>query len=176
MPTLYVLRHAKSSWDQSELEDHDRPLAPRGRRAGQRLSRYLTERRVRPSLVLCSTARRAHQTLDLLLPGIGSPEEIHLERALYGAGAGELLVRLRRLDDHDSSVLLVGHNPGLQHLAVGLARDRPADRCRSAAVTELRARFPTGALATLESTGPWGDLTWGGAHLTSLVVPRRLPD
>lgn len=174
MATLYVLRHAKSSWDHPDLDDHDRPLAPRGQRAGRRLARYLAERRVRPSLVLCSTARRAHQTLDLVLPGLGAPEEIHLERALYGAGAGELLVRLRRLDDHDGAVLLVGHNPALQHLTVGLARDRPADLCRSAAVAQIRARFPTAALATLEAPGPWGDLSWGRAHLTSLVTPRQL--
>jgi phosphohistidine phosphatase len=174
MPTLYVLRHVKSSWDEPDLADHDRPLAARGRRAGQDLARYLAERRVRPSVVLCSTARRAHQTLDLILPGIGNPEEIHLERVLYGAGAGDLLVRVRRLDDHDGSVLLVGHNPGLQHFAVGLARDRPPGHCRSGAITQLRANFPTGALATFESSGPWGNLTWGAAALISLVTPRQL--
>lgn len=174
MTTLYVLRHAKSSWGQPDLLDHDRPLAARGRRAGQDLARHVAERRIRPTLVLCSTARRAHQTLDLILPGLGAPDEIRLERVLYGAGAGDLLVRLRRLSEHTGPVLLIGHNPGLQHLAVGLARDRPAEHCRSAAVTELRAKFPTGALATLESPRPWSELSWGGAHLMSLVTPRQL--
>src|SRR5690348_13288349 len=125
--SLFVLRHAKSSWDDAALADHERPLAPRGRRAAERIAEHLSRTHVEPELVLCSTATRARQTLDLVRPALGSPK-VSLEDELYGASAGGLGARLRRVPDDVESVLLVGHNPGLQDLVLELASAGESDR------------------------------------------------
>src|SRR5207248_2056438 len=93
---LYLLRHAKSSWADSEVADHDRPLAPRGKKATRALARHFKEAQVRPALVLCSTAARARETLDGV---VGSLDDVDVwyESDLYGASAAELLDRLHRL-------------------------------------------------------------------------------
>jgi phosphohistidine phosphatase len=159
---LYLLRHAKSSWKEQGLADHDRPLAPRGRRAARALARHLRDE---PELVLCSTARRARETLAGIEPALGR-SEIRLEPELYGAGPAALLERLREISAHVGSVMVIGHNPGLQELALLLARDGS---------TELGAKFPTGALATLAFRGPgWAELDRGAAELVEFVRPRDL--
>src|SRR4029453_12785732 len=107
---LLLLRHAKSSWDEPGLADHNRPLAPRGRRAAESMARHLRDDRISPALVLCSSARRTRETLELL----GVVEEVRIERALYGASEDELLDRLQRVPETLDSVMLVGHNPAVQ--------------------------------------------------------------
>jgi phosphohistidine phosphatase len=158
---LYILRHAKSSWDDPGLVDHDRPLAPRGEKAGARIAEHLQEERIAPELVLCSTALRARQTLAALLPVLGGDVEIHLEEALYEAGVYELLERLRAVGEGVESVLVIGHNPTLHALALGLT-----------ARGEELERFPTGALATVTLTGAWADLGEGAGELRDLFLPR----
>lgn len=116
---------------------------------------------IRISLVLCSSARRARETLDL----IAASGEIQIERELYGASADQLLERLRRVPDEVDAVMLIGHNPAIQDLAVGLV----------GGASELSARkFPTGALATLTLTGPWRALAPRHAELAAFVTPREL--
>ena len=164
---LYLLRHAKSSWEQPRLADHDRPLAGRGRRAGTALAHHLREQDIRPQLVLCSTARRARETLERIEPTLGA-RAVHVERELYGASAGMLLERLRSVPDTVESVMLIGHNPGIQELALDLAGDTPKSR-------ELAAKYPTAALATFACPATsWHDLNPGTAELTGFVRPRDL--
>jgi phosphohistidine phosphatase len=160
---LHLLRHAKSSWDEPELPDHERPLAPRGRKAGKKLSRYLRADGIRPGLVLCSSARRTRETLELIGPSLGDPV-VEIEDRLYGAGSDDLLARLREVPEAIESALLIGHNPGLQDLALRLA---PAER-------RLAEKFPTGALASFAAAAPWARLGETPAVLTGYVVPRRL--
>lgn len=171
MPTLLLLRHAKSSWADPNLSDHARPLAPRGRQAAKRLARYVDSHGLRPELVLCSSAQRARETLELLRPALGPDADVGLEDELYGADTDGLVRRLRAVGNHVESVLLVGHNPGLQDLAVSLAGDGEPK-----AMQLLRTKFPTGALAILD-VGPtgWTRLGPGAARLTQLVLPRELP-
>jgi phosphohistidine phosphatase len=165
---LWLLRHAKSSWDQPSLPDADRPLAARGRRAAEVLAAHLAAAEVRPALVLCSSSLRTRQTLAAILPALGDALEIRIERALYGAGAAELLDRLRQLSNRASSAMLIAHNPGIQDLALGLAGGGPA-------LAGLGEKFPTGALATLEvDVERWRDLDHGTATATALVTPRSL--
>lgn len=163
MPRLWVLRHAKSSWDDPSLDDRDRPLAPRGRRACEALRRHCAANAVLPEVVLCSSATRARETLEALLGVLGDPE-VRVEDGLYLAGAHGWLTRLRGLDAE--SALIVGHNPGLQELVVSLVRPGPL-RDRAA------AKLPTGALATLE-LDEWHELRPGAADLLDLVTPREL--
>ena len=166
MTTLYLLRHAKSSWDEPGLADRERPLAPRGRRAVGRVAEHLRAEGVRPEVVLCSTAVRARQTLEIVLPALGEPEVL-VEDGLYGDDAEEVLDRLRSLPDAIARAMVVGHNPTLQDLALDLAASgRDLER--------LREKLPTGALVTLAFEGPWRGLGAGRATLESLVVPRDL--
>jgi phosphohistidine phosphatase len=164
---LYLLRHAKSSWKDERLADHDRPLAGRGRRAAKAIGRHLREQRVDPELVLCSTARRARETLEGLEPSLGRGA-IHVEPGLYGAGSAELLARLHEIAASIRSVMVIGHNPGLEQLALLLAR-------YGSKVHELEAKFPTGALATLAFRGPgWAALDYGKTELIEFIRPRDL--
>jgi phosphohistidine phosphatase len=163
---VYVLRHAKSSW-KSGRPDHERPLAPRGRRAGKAIRRHMQGRGIEPELVLCSSAARARETLELIEPALGDAA-IEIERDLYGASSGELLDRLRAVPDAVGSVMLIGHNPGLEQLALALAKP-------SAERSELEAKFPTAALATLAFDGAsWREIGPGAAELTGFVRPRDL--
>jgi len=158
---LLLLRHAKSSWDDPALADHDRPLAPRGRRAARAIGSFLSDHEIPISLVLCSSARRARDTVELAEPA----GELQIEEALYGASAGELLERLRRLPEEADVVMLVGHNPSIEQLAFGLATNPD----------ELAGRkYPTGGLAWLSLSGPWESLAPGRAELVSFVTPREL--
>lgn len=154
MSRLYLLRHAKSSWKDASLPDHDRPLAPRGRRASKAIGRYLRDQDVVPELVLCSSAKRARQTLERLGP---AGLDARIEPELYGASAHELLARLRSVPEQVGSVMLIGHNPAMQQLAYELAG--------------LDDKFPTAALATLECSG-WRTLEH--AELVDFVRPREL--
>ena len=158
---LFLLRHAKSSWDDRSLADDDRPLAPRGRKAAKRIRGYLRREQIHVGLVLCSSARRAHETLDLVAPS----GEIRIERELYGATADELLERLRRVPDDVEAVMLIGHEPAIRELAV----------CLIGGGSELAGRkFATAALATLKFTGSWSALEPEHAQLAAFITPREL--
>ena len=161
MKALYLLRHAKSSWDDPAVRDHDRPLAGRGRKAGAAMARFMAENGIAPRLVLCSTAKRTRQTLALLDDAI-EPDEVRYEDDLYGASATELLERLRAVPDSVESVLVIGHNPGIQSLALQLADKRD----------DMAQKFPTGALAVLRFDGSWSELE--AAELARFVRPRDL--
>jgi phosphohistidine phosphatase len=158
--TLHLLRHLKSSWDDPSLADVDRPLAPRGRKAGKKLARHLRKTDVRPELVLCSPAVRTRQTLAAVEAALGAPE-VSFDEDLYGASEEELLDALRRVEPERGSVLVIGHNPGLEDLAFALTG-------------KAQEKFPTGALATLSFACDWADLEPGVCELAAYVVPREL--
>jgi phosphohistidine phosphatase len=168
MQTLYLLRHAKSSWTDRTLPDRDRPLAPRGRRDAGRIAKHLARLGIEPELVVCSPAERTRETLDLIRPALGATPNVRLEEELYAASSDELLERIRLVPEAVASVMLIGHNPGLQRLALVLA-SAGADRER------LEAKFPTAALATLTiaKTG-WNRVAPADAVLVEFVVPKQL--
>ena len=167
MYRLHLLRHAKSSWDDSTLTDRERPLAPRGRKAAKRIADWAASHDVRPQVVACSSAVRARETLQRVLPGLGEPE-VWTEVSLYAASAETLLARVQALPDELDEAMLIGHNPGFQELVLLLAeegelRDRVA------------AKLPTGGLATLEAdVRGWAEIKPGHMRLSSFVVPRDL--
>jgi phosphohistidine phosphatase len=133
------------------------------------MARHLRAAAVVPELVLCSPALRAVQTWEGVAPGIPQDTAVEIDEAIYHADGDELLARLRDVPSKVGSVLLVGHNPGLQDLAVDLVGVGDAGLRE-----RLLRKFPTGALATLEVPGEWHDLTWGAATLLAFVVPREL--
>jgi phosphohistidine phosphatase len=165
---IHLLRHAKSSWDEPGLVDHDRPLAKRGRKASALLRDHLRSTGFAPDLVLCSSAVRAVQTLERVRDGLPAAIPVEVERDLYHAGSGGLLERLQALPEQVGSVLVVAHNPGIEDLAVGLAGAGEDIRAR------MEAKYPTGGLASLRFEGRWPDLSRGAATLESFIAPREL--
>ena len=161
--TLHLLRHAKSSWDDSALADRDRPLAPRGRRAGKLLARHVRDRGIRPDLVVCSPAVRARQTLELVAAGFdGSPPPVRIEEEVYGADAEDLVALLRQVPADTGQVLAIGHNPGFRDLALLLG-----------AGEAVVGKFPSGALASFEVRA-WVQLGPEHGRLIEIVRPKQL--
>jgi phosphohistidine phosphatase len=166
---LFLLRHAKSSWDDPGLDDHERPLAPRGRRAVQILGEHLRDNDIRPVQVLCSTSRRTRETLEGVSPG----GETLIEAELYHANAAQLLQRLRRVSDDVDSVMVIGHNPTLQIIALRLSQAGGSNGDGSH-LAQIRQKFPTAALATLSFDCGWSELAPGCAHLVDYVRPKAI--
>ena len=131
---LLLLRHAKSSWDEPSLADHERPLAKRGRKAAARVGEYLRAADLTPDLVVCSTARRTRQTWKRL--ALEGPE-VRLEDAMYGATAGELAGLAVELPETAKSVLFIGHNPGISELVRLLAAQHGVGELTTGAMCSL---------------------------------------
>ena len=124
MKNLTILRHAKSSWSNDSLVDHDRPLNSRGKRDAPAMGARMAREGIRPSLILSSSAKRAWSTAKQVAKELSYPTEfLHRERDLYHAGVGRLLDVLAEQDDGFNNILLVGHNPGLTDFANYLVPD-----------------------------------------------------
>lgn len=175
--TLYLLRHAKSDWDDPTLSDHDRPLAARGRRTAPLMAEALRTKAIAPDLVLCSTAVRARQTLALV-KGAFPNAPCREDRSLYTFDHATLAHHLQGLGDSVTSALVVGHNPALQDLALMLCN--PADGnpapAQSTLLDRLNHKFPTAAFAAITLHGPWSELSQqrGKATLHTLLRPKDL--
>lgn len=168
---LYLLRHAKSSWDAPELADVERPLAGRGRRDAEAMAAYLHEQGIVPALVLCSPARRARQTLKPLQQGLRGSRVV-IEDGLYAASADRLLRSVHGIGDEVPSAMLIAHEPGIREVALLLA-----GRGEQKALARVREKFPTGSLAGLAiSSEHWSALAPGDAELRWFVRPKDLRD
>ncbi|MEU6754889.1 histidine phosphatase family protein [Streptomyces sp. NPDC046685] len=163
---LVVLRHAKSAWLE-DVADHERPLAGRGRRDAPVAGRWLHEATCEPDLVICSPARRTRETWELGSAELGVAPEVVFEPRVYAAGASMLVGVLREVPEERRTVLLIGHQPGVQDLVLSLAGDGDDE-----ALARARVKFPTCALAVLMLPGPWARLAPGTAVLTAFAVPR----
>lgn len=168
MKTLYLLRHAKSSWKNAGLDDIDRPLNKRGQRAAEVIGEHMRERQIAPAQVLCSPSQRTRETLERIERALPAALPVRYEKALYLAQALVLLRRVRRTSDSLASLMIIGHNPGLEELAMMLT-----DHGNGSAGERLVGKFPTGALATLSAElDHWHDLDTDGAKLRGFFVPR----
>ena len=167
---LLIVRHAKSSWDDPQLDDHDRPLAWRGQTVLARIRDHLADRDNPPDLVLCSTARRAVDTLAGVRPTLVTSTRVELAAELYLATAGGLIDRLRQIDADVRSAMVVGHNPGLHLLAVGLAATGDPEQ-----LARLAAKLPTGAVATISFDGGWAELGRRAGRIDGFFTPRPPP-
>lgn len=170
MKRILLLRHAKSSHEDPALADFDRSLNARGQRAAPLMGGHMAAQGWLPERVLCSAARRARDTVEGLWRDWPRQPPALVESALYQATADDLLERLRRLPDDETSVLVVGHNPAIHQVALDLAGT--GDRDTYAA---MRGKFPTAALAVLDAeVGHWAGLASGCAILTAFVRPADL--
>jgi phosphohistidine phosphatase len=178
---LVLLRHAKSAWPE-DVPDHERPLARRGRRDAPNAGRWLRQAGQVPDQVICSTARRARETWQLAQAELGVQPPAVYDRGAYEASVGSLLDLVRRQAPAARTVLVVGHDPALPELALALVAetanraqgDREATWAPATALDQMRAKFPTAAIAVLEFRGPWSELTLGRARLISFVTSRSL--
>jgi len=171
MLTLTLLRHAKSSWSDTELDDYDRPLAKRGAKAAPLIAKYMRREELRPDIVLCSGAVRTRATLALVIAALGPPApEVRYEEKLYLASPATILARVRDIAPAKKHVLVLGHNPGIHSLALELVGT--GDR---RLLEGLAQEFPTAALASL--TFPitsWSEIKTASGKLEHFVTPRRL--
>lgn len=169
---LYLLRHAKSSWSDPGVGDHDRPLTPRGQRGARTIGRWLAARPVQPALVLCSSARRAVDTLELVLAELPHRPEVRVERGLYMSDPDSLLDRIQQVGRGVEAVMMVGHNPATAELATRLCGSGDAEAQR-----RLRSKYPTAAVAELRFDGDdWGQIAFGNGELLAFCTPRELED
>jgi phosphohistidine phosphatase len=167
MKTLYLLRHAKSSWKDPGLDDLDRPLNKRGRETAKTMAAYLRRAKIKPDVVLCSTALRAKQTLEPIAKAI-KPPGVAFESRIYEVAQPELL-NLRDLPESVESALMIGHNPGLHDLALALAEAESRKHLPPA-----EGKFPTGAMATFRFDGAWKELRSNGATVLSFTSPKEV--
>ena len=170
MKRLYFLRHAKSDRSDPDAPDFDRGLTQRGRQAARAMGRYLRRQKLLPDFVLCSAARRARDSWELVGPQLQAEIPIELSEALYLAAPLQTLRLIHRLPETASAALLIGHNPGFQAVTVHLTGGGDeAARARAA------AKFPTAALAVLDfEVEHWRDIGEGGGRLERFIAPRDL--
>lgn len=167
---LLVLRHGKSDWATDALDDFDRPLAPRGRKAVKRMAGWLAREDLLPERIISSTALRAEQTTKRLCRHGGVPESTVIWcEAIYEASVGTLLEVLARHGGAAGRVMIVGHNPGFEGLVEHLAG-------QVIVAPPSMPAFPTAAVARLDMPEDWGRLGRGSATLVSLTRPRELRD
>jgi phosphohistidine phosphatase len=167
---LFLLRHAKSSWDDPALRDDERSLSDRGRRAAALLRAYFDATGLAPEIVFCSPARRTRETWDLVRAGLHSEPAVEFRPEIYLATTADLIRVIRGTRPDTSSVMIIGHNPGLEDLTHALAGDSDD------ALEQLGAGFPTGAFASFSVAADWADVAYGAGHLDRVVRPRELPD
>jgi len=161
MKTLYLLRHAKSSWKDETLRDFDRPLKGRGRKAAELMGQVLAEEKLGSALVISSPAVRARETTELVLESAGLKVEPRFEERIYEADVRTLLALVRAISDSSGVALLVGHNPGFENLLDYLTGDA--------------RQMPTAALAKIEfDVESWSEVSEESGRLEMFVTPREL--
>ena len=163
MKILYLLRHAKSSWDDTALADFDRPLNGRGRHAAPLVAEFMRGKGLRPGLVVSSPAARARQTAELVAGREGVDVPVRFDEHIYEAHPLDLLKVVRGTDESVAELMLVGHNPGLEELTERL--------------TGERERLPTAALVRIElKADGWPQVEEGCGRLDWVVTPRALEE
>jgi phosphohistidine phosphatase len=161
MKTLYVLRHAKSSWDNNSLSDFDRPLNERGFETAPMMGEMMRENDFVPEIIVCSTAKRAEQTARLVKESAEFEAEIKFEKAIYEASPQTLLRIVSEIGDEFDSALIVGHNPGFENLVRVL--------------TGKSETMPTAALAVIDlKIESWSEINADSGNLRKFIRPKEI--
>ena len=174
MKQLLLLRHAKAAAASPAIEDHERALTPRGQKDAPVMGEYLAHKKYFPDLILSSTAIRALRTAELVAGSLPRTPRIAPIDGLYLAEPGEMLAIIRAAPEAVKTLLLVGHNPGMEQLAALLSRT-PVKRKEQDRFDLIEEKFPTAALAVLDfSASRWRDITIGQGELIDFIRPRDL--
>jgi phosphohistidine phosphatase len=171
---LLLLRHAKACRERHGLDDIDRTLSDRGRTDAVRMGRFLKEEKLVPELVLCSPSARTRQTLELVMPELGREPAVRIEKDLYLAKALKIFEIVRGADAAVRTLMVVGHNPGLEYCARALIRP-PSGRRTHKLYDAMMEKFPTAALAVIGfEVAEWGGIAPGSGYLEIFVRPKDL--
>lgn len=171
MKTLGLFRHAKSDWHDPRARDFDRPLNPRGEKGAGLVGRHIFDHDVKWDKVIASPAVRVAESIELAAKATGRPIAVNWDRRIYLASSATLLDLLREQKDDPGSVLMVGHNPGLEDVIFDLVPDDGTSPLRN--VVELK--FPTASFAVLElDIEHWNELKDRCGKLVHLIRPRDL--
>lgn len=161
MKTLFIIRHAKSSWDNPNLEDFDRPLNDRGLSAAPLMGRVLSSKGYRPDLIISSPAERAKMTAALVKAAAGYDAPLEFDERIYEASPQKLQKVISKVSDKNESVMVAGHNPGV----TGLAR----------LLTNESEEMPTAAIAIVQlNINSWAEIGPSTGKLIELLRPREL--
>lgn len=170
MKKVILVRHGKSSWDNPDLDDHDRPLNPRGRAASPIIAGWLEQRGHRADVVLCSSAARTRETASRMATVVEEMPTPRIDEGLYHAAPRAILERIRRLDSDFGTVMVIGHNPGLSALSRKLSGPNVRRRC-----ARSFEHFPTAAAAVfIADIDRWTDLAFGEAEFIDFARPKEL--
>lgn len=173
MKIVHLLRHAKSDWDDTGLSDHERPLSRRGLTAAKAMGMFLEAERFHVERVFSSTARRAQDTTHLL-GKVLKDAEISFHDTLYMTSTEQILGFIHAVPESVNTIMLVGHNPATQDLALHLIAR--AARGQRPALDDLRDKYPTGALCSIRFDTPrWDKIAPGTGTLMRFLKPRALP-
>lgn len=168
---LTLLRHAKSGWDDPVARDFDRPLNARGKRAAHRIGEYLRAHDIHYDHIVASPAIRVVETLEHLSEGVGETVAPAWDKRVYLASAVSLLDVVHEVDDSHDSVLLVGHNPGLEDLVLMMVPDRPGDEARD----QIEEKLPTASIVEISfPVDRWEDIRPNSGLVSRFVRPRDL--
>jgi phosphohistidine phosphatase len=171
---LLLLRHAKTVPQAPGIDDHERELMARGREDAPKLGRYIQKSGYAPDLILASTSRRTVETVELVTDEFPGTQRIDYLEALYLAEPEVILSIVRLAPDTVKSLLVVGHNPGMEQIATHLARE-PVKRKEKGRFDLIEEKFPTAALAVLDfEVARWRDVAPGEGALKDFVRPRDL--
>ena len=163
MKTILIMRHAKSSWDDDRLHDHDRPLNKRGKLNAPRMGRLLRELDLVPDFILTSSARRARDTVEAVADQSGFGGDVRVEDDLYAAPPEACIEALAAIEDSCQCILIVGHNPGLEEMLEALTGEQEV--------------LPTAAIAQVDlPIQSWQELTdETPGKLIKVWRPKELP-
>ncbi len=174
MKRLLLLRHAKAEPQGAGIEDHERALMARGRDDAPKLGRYISARDYAPDFIVASTSRRTVETVELVTETLAGAQRIDYLEALYLAEPEVILSIVRLAPDKMNTLMVVGHNPGLEQAAAALARE-PVKRKEKDRYDLIEEKFPTAALAVLDfAVARWRDVAPGEGVLKDFVRPRDL--
>jgi phosphohistidine phosphatase len=171
MKTLGLFRHAKSDWHDRRLRDFDRPLNDRGRKGAALMGKHIISHGIRWQRIISSPAVRAAETIELAGEAAERTFPINWDRRIYLASSATLLDLLREADDAADSILMIGHNPGLEDVIFDLVPDDGSSPLRDL----VEEKFPTATYAVLEmDIDRWADIKDGTARLVHMMRPRDL--
>ena len=171
MKTIYLLRHAKSSWDNPELDDFDRPLAKRGMKSSNKIGKYLKKNKFIPDIVYYSTAIRAKQTWDWVNRIIKKKKNIIYKDNLYMANSADFMNIVKKTNNKHKSLMIISHNPGIENFALELIKNKKNNKYKS-----ISFKYPTAGLAIIKfkSVVNWSKIKYENGDIYVFIKPRDL--
>ena len=170
MKTIFLLRHAKSNWDNTKLEDFDRPLAIRGIKSCKKIGKFLKKKKLVPDIVYCSTAVRAKQTWNLLNRIVEKKKNIIYEDQLYMANSSIFMNFVKKTDDNFKTLMIVSHNPGIENFAVELIKNKESNFYK-----DINLKYPTGGIAIINfKLKHWSKINYETGDIYEFIKPREL--